>query len=274
MADRKLIMQDGNDFERMTTKELKDFLMKRCCNTIQPNFIENDPIQIPHRFTQKEDIEIAGFLMATIVGETEKASSTTPHGSCNWWTMPLMILWCTIPKQTWKPVQLLYTVLSMVKTSSILLKRSRTFTIAMKIWNLFLPNMRPLHHCNWPFMNSKQFLNCPIPPHPKKHISDPMKQSAAKRINMFLRWMVQRYCGWTLAYGNPCAPAQLSCPLDVHTGNVGRKLNLLRRKQNDAKAFKGTWCFPTQDGSKRPCEIRFLLHYLALGSWRFWIANI
>ena len=72
----------------------------------------------------------------------------------------------------------------------------------------------------------------------QKHISDPLKKSAAKRINMFLRWMVRSndtkvdFGLWT-----QLSPSQLSCPLDVHSGNVARKLGLLKRTQNDGKAL-------------------------------------
>ena len=72
----------------------------------------------------------------------------------------------------------------------------------------------------------------------QKHISDPLKNSAAKRINMFLRWMVRRdNAGVDFGIWTSLSPAQLSCPLDVHSGNVARKLGLLHRKQNDGKAL-------------------------------------
>ena len=72
----------------------------------------------------------------------------------------------------------------------------------------------------------------------QKHVSDPLKNSAAKRINMFLRWMVRNdTTGVDFGIWNSLTPAQLSCPLDVHSGNVARKLGLLKRKQNDGKAL-------------------------------------
>ena len=72
-----------------------------------------------------------------------------------------------------------------------------------------------------------------------KHVSDPLKNSAAKRINMFLRWMVRKdNAGVDFGIWNSISSSQLSCPLDVHSGNVARKLDLLQRKQNDAKAVK------------------------------------
>lgn len=71
-----------------------------------------------------------------------------------------------------------------------------------------------------------------------KHVSDPLKGSAAKRINMFLRWMV-RDATTNVDFGiwKGIPTSKLSCPLDVHSGNVARKLGLLKRKQNDAKAL-------------------------------------
>lgn len=72
----------------------------------------------------------------------------------------------------------------------------------------------------------------------QKHISDPLNNSAAKRINMYLRWMCrQDNKGVDLGIWKRIAPSKLSCPLDVHSGNVARKLGLLNRKQNDAKSL-------------------------------------
>lgn len=89
-----------------------------------------------------------------------------------------------------------------------------------------------IHH----FKNS--FFEIAHLPRTQKHISDPLKNSAAKRINMFLRWMVrQDNVGVDFGIWNNLSPSQLSCPLDVHSGNVARKLGLLHRKQNDAKAL-------------------------------------
>ncbi len=76
------------------------------------------------------------------------------------------------------------------------------------------------------------------PQRTQKHISDPLKGSAAKRINMFLRWMVRKdNAGVDFGIWKTLSPSSLSCPLDVHSGNVARVLGLLTRKQNDAKAL-------------------------------------
>lgn len=85
----------------------------------------------------------------------------------------------------------------------------------------------------------RQFFEIPHLERSMKHVSDPLKNSAAKRINMFLRWMVRKdNVGVDFGIWNSLSPSHLSCPLDVHSGNVARKLGLLKRKQNDAKALK------------------------------------
>ena len=71
----------------------------------------------------------------------------------------------------------------------------------------------------------------------QKHVSDPLNNSAAKRINMFLRWMVRNDKRVDLGIWKTIPASALSCPLDVHSGNVARKLGILTRTQNDAKAL-------------------------------------
>jgi uncharacterized protein (TIGR02757 family) len=91
---------------------------------------------------------------------------------------------------------------------------------------------KAIHHFKYSFFEIEHLQRT------QKHISDPLKNSAAKRINMFLRWMVRpNNTGVDFGIWNSLSPSQLSCPLDVHSGNVARKLGLLTRKQNDAKAL-------------------------------------
>jgi uncharacterized protein (TIGR02757 family) len=86
-------------------------------------------------------------------------------------------------------------------------------------------------------MLKKSFFTLPHPQRTLKHISDPAKGSAAKRLNMFLRWMVRdNTTGVDFGLWPSISPAVLSCPLDVHSGNVARSLGLLKRRQNDARA--------------------------------------
>jgi uncharacterized protein (TIGR02757 family) len=84
----------------------------------------------------------------------------------------------------------------------------------------------------------EEFFALTHPGRTSKHVSDPGNGSAAKRLNMFLRWMVRDdNCGVDFGIWKSILPQQLSCPLDVHSGNVARKLGLLTRSQNDSKAL-------------------------------------
>ena len=84
----------------------------------------------------------------------------------------------------------------------------------------------------------KVFFELEHPDRTSKHVSDPLKGSAAKRINMWLRWNCRKdNTGVDLGIWKTVDASTLSCPLDVHSGNVARKLGLLKRKQNDGKAL-------------------------------------
>ena len=84
----------------------------------------------------------------------------------------------------------------------------------------------------------KLFFELPHEKRIEKHVSYPLKGSAAKRLNMYLRWMV-RPAKNKVDFGiwNRIKPSQLSCPLDIHSGNAARSLGLIKRKQNDQKAL-------------------------------------
>ena len=83
----------------------------------------------------------------------------------------------------------------------------------------------------------KDFFELPHSQRTQKHVADPLKGSAAKRINMYLRWMVRsNKNGVDFGIWKSINTRNLSCPLDVHSGTIARKLGILKRTQNDAKA--------------------------------------
>ena len=223
----------------LSNNELKEFLDSKYVQYNQRKFIESDPIQVPHTFTSKEDIEISSFLTATIAWGQRK----------------------TIIKNSFKMMDLLdnsphdYITNSTEKEINKLSIKHRTFNeIDFRYFikrlkdiyndygnleNIFFDNIKDnsIHnsiHCFKSFFFQKDY-----PLRTTKHISDPLKGSACKRINMFLRWMVRKDSnGVDFGIWNTIPMSVLSCPLDVHTGNVARKLGLISRKQNDAKALK------------------------------------
>ncbi|QYA27241.1 TIGR02757 family protein [Gramella sp. MT6] len=223
----------------MSRSEIKEFLDEKVIRYNTPKFIESDPIQIPHLFSKKEDIEIAGFLTATIAWGNRKSILNNSE--------KLMKLMDMSPydfvvnhqesdldnldgfvHRTFNSTDLKYFIKALNNIYQNHTGLERIFTEGSEINSL-----QPAIH------NFKSvFFEIPHEKRTEKHVSDPLKNSAAKRINMFLRWMVRDdRTGVDFGLWKNLSPSQLSCPLDVHSGNVARKLGLLKRKMNDAKAL-------------------------------------
>ena len=227
-------------FNGLSFDELKQFLdlKEQQYNTI--NFIESDPIQIPHSFSKKEDIEISAFLTATIAWGNRKSIIKNAKR--------LMTLMDHAPFEfvmTYQPKDLdvfegfVHRTFNAVDAVQFVKSLRHIYTNYNGMETLFRQYAKndslqlSIHHFK------KHFFEIQHTSRTQKHISDPLKNSAAKRLNMFLRWMV-RPNNTTVDFGlwDTLSPSQLSCPLDVHSGNVARKLGLLNRKQNDAKALE------------------------------------
>ena len=223
----------------MNKEELKDFLNEKVLEYNNPNFIESDPIQIPHQYHIKEDIEISGFLTATIAWGNRKMIIRNAHR--------MMELMGNSPYDF-----VMHHNTHHLNTLDGFVHRtfnSIDFTYFIKALNHIYTNHHGLEHIFQlnatadslqPAIHQlkKIFFEIPHPTRTTKHISDPFKGSAAKKINMWLRWLIRNDdAGVDFGIWNNISPNILSCPLDVHSGNVARKLGLLNRKQNDARAL-------------------------------------
>jgi uncharacterized protein (TIGR02757 family) len=218
--------------------ELKEFLDEKVEKYNRPDFIEHDPISVPHRFTSKEDIEISGFLAATISWGNRTMILRNANRMMNYMDdSPYDFLMnhsdgdleriSTVIHRTFNAADFIYFIKALkhiYKTQNGLegiFDQHRT-----------QDSLQPAIH---QFRN--MFFELPHDRRTMKHISDPFKGSAAKKINMYLRWMIRKdNKGVDFGIWKSISPSILSCPLDVHSGNVARKLGLLTRKQNDTKA--------------------------------------
>ncbi|WP_375240320.1 TIGR02757 family protein [Polaribacter sp.] len=222
----------------MNKKVLKEFLDEKVVLYNNPNFIETDPIQIPHLFSKKEDIEIAGFLTAIIswgnrtmiirnANKMMEMLDNAPHDFIlNHTSKDLKVLENFVHR-TFNHIDLTQFVKSL---QNIYINHGGLESI-LNIDDNSNTYQNSIHKFK------KVFFEIQHQNRTLKHISDPLKNSAAKRINMFLRWMVRNdKTGVDFGLWPTHNPANLSCPLDVHSGNVARKLKLLLRKQNDWKA--------------------------------------
>lgn len=220
--------------------ELKEFLDEKVELYNRPSFIELDPISIPHRYSKKEDIEISGFLAATIA-----------------WGNRKMIL-----RNADRMMALLdYSPFDFILNSDEHdLERiegfvHRTFNSLDFVYflkalkNIYktrggLESIFNEHKTGESLITSIHnfkmlFFELPHSKRTERHVSDPFKGSAAKKLNMFIRWMVRNdNRGVDFGIWKKISPSQLYIPLDLHSGYTARRLGLLTRKQNDWKAVE------------------------------------
>jgi len=223
----------------MTKSELKEFLDAKVIQYNNPKFIESDPIQIPHLFSKKEDIEIAGFLTATIAWGNRKMIINNANKMMELLdNNPYDFIINHKPKE----LKLLENFVHRTFNGHDFIYFIRALQHIYKNYGgletVFSANLEDNSTQESIHGLKKIFFELDHLSRTQKHISDPSKGSAAKRINMFLRWMVRKdNAGVDFGIWQTLSPSNLSCPLDVHSGNVARKLGLLSRKQNDAKAL-------------------------------------
>lgn len=223
----------------MDRNQLFDFLETYTLKYNRIEFIENDPIQIPHQFTEKEDIEIAGFLSASIawgqrpviirnanrIMELMDYAPSDFIRNCN---DADLHVFDTFKHRTFQPVDMQFFIKSLRNIYMNYGGLEKVFengfkTDAKTALIEFNALFKSIPHLN----------------RSEKHISNPIKNSAAKRLNMFLRWMIRGdNNGVDFGLWKNISPAKLMLPLDVHTGRIGRGLGLLSRKQNDWKAVE------------------------------------
>ncbi|MCF6306692.1 MAG: TIGR02757 family protein [Flavobacteriaceae bacterium] len=227
----------------MNQIDLKEFLDSKVLLYNNPTFIESDPIQIPHQLqnqgAKKEDVEIIAFLVSIIAWGNRK--SIIKNGKKLVEIMgnsPLDFVSNFSEKDEKYLSGFVHRTFNEFDLTYFMFALQDIYNRQGGMELLFSKNIQ--NNSIQPAINEfkKQFFSLPHLQRTEKHISDPLKNSAAKRINMFLRWMVRNdTAGVDFGLWKSISPAVLSCPLDVHTGNVSRKLGLLTRKQNDGKAL-------------------------------------
>ncbi len=221
-----------------TNEELSIFLDDRYFIYNTKSFIENDPISIPHKFSKKEDIEISAFLVSTIAWGQRKTIINNGLKICSLMNnSPFDFIinhkdadlktFSKFVHRTFNSTDLQYFIIALKEIYLNYGGLEKVFNDGFKNGNAFdaIIYFRSI------------FLNFEHEKRTEKHISNPNKNSACKRINMFLRWMVRNdNFGVDFGLWNKISPSKLICPLDVHSARVARSLGLLSRIQNDRKA--------------------------------------
>lgn len=250
-----------------TPENIQSFLEQKVLSFNHSTFIETDPIQVPALFTTKENIEIAGFLAATlawgqrptIIRNSLKLISLMNNN-------PIEFLLRT-PEEEWDVFQSF---------------KHRTFNgsdclyFLKSLKNIYLNHGGLEQVFTQGFRNEKTifgslvyfrkvFFELEHEHRTEKHISNVEKGAAAKRLNMYLRWMVRSdKAGVDFGLWNQISASTLMLPLDVHTGNVARKLGLLTRTQNDWRAVEEITAKLREFDTEDPIKYDFALFGLGV----------
>jgi uncharacterized protein (TIGR02757 family) len=223
----------------LNKEELKDFLDAKVLQYNTKDFIEPDPISVPHRYKLKEDIEISGFLASTIAWGNRKMITKNGHRMMDiLGDSPYDFVMSHDESQLECLEGFVHRTFNADDFKHFIKALKHIYTNRGGLQQIFIANqtntsLQPAIHAL-----NEAFFEIPHLNRTRKHVADPNKGSVAKRINMCLRWFVrQDNKGVDLGIWDNISPSKLSCPLDVHSGNVARKLGLLTRKQNDSKAL-------------------------------------
>ena len=216
-------------------KELKDLLEHKFNLYNSTNFIIEDPISIPHAYNQKEDIEIISFLISIISWGNRKSIIKSGNKLREILGSSPIDFIMRFKEKDLKKIDFVHRTFNKFDLIYFLKSLKNIYKNHDGLENVFSKNLNDEFMYNNISNFRKIFFSLNHEKRTEKHISNPKKNSACKRINMFLRWMVRNDGVVDFGIWKKIKPSMLSCPLDVHTANIGRKLNLISRKQNDLK---------------------------------------
>jgi uncharacterized protein (TIGR02757 family) len=249
-------------------KRLKEFLDKKVEAYNEPSFIAPDPISIPHRFTRKQDIEIAGFFAAIfawgnrtiIINKARQLMALMEEAPYDFIVNHReedRRRFLNFKHRTFNDTDLLY----FVEFFQHHYRAHPTLEEAFVAGGKFISVEASLNHFH------SYFFSLPsAPPRTGKHIAAPFKGSSCKRLNMFLRWMVRRdNKGVDFGLWNTIPPRDLICPIDVHVARVAKKLGLLQRNAVDWLAALELTHHLRQFDPEDPVKYDFALFGLGVG---------
>lgn len=234
-AARRLFHEGPYTFADMATPRFQEFLERKVEEYNQPFFIEADPISVPHRFTKKQDKEIAGFFAAifawgnraTIINKANELMhlmDDDPYEFCLHHKETDRKRLLHFKHRTFTPTDLLFFLERLQQHY----RQYKSLEAAFSQW--MHPDDDDVENALAGF-HHYFFSGDEVPQRSRKHIATPEKNSSCKRLNMFLRWMVRTdNKGVDFGIWNAIKPSQLVCPLDLHVMRVAQRFNLIDHK--------------------------------------------
>lgn len=249
-------------------EKLQVFFNRKVKEYNHPSFIETDPICIPHLFSTKQDIEIAGFFAAifawgnrrTIINkslELMQLMEMQPYAFCLHASDDALKSLLHFKHRTFNATDLLYCIAFF----------KQHYQQYDSLEYAFLPNQKNADSIKaaLTYFHHYFFSLEDAPLRTRKHISTPEKGSSCKRLNMFLRWMVRRdNKGVDFGIWTKIKPSQLICPIDVHVARVAKRFSLLERTQTDWLAAEELTNYLKKLDPKDPAKYDFALFGLGV----------
>jgi len=226
---------------KLTHQQLYEFLEEKATFYNNPEFIEKDPISIPHLFTKKEDIEIAGFLAATLAwGQRVTILNKSRELISRMDNSPFEFVMKASEKEIGSLSTFVHRTFQGEDCVYFIYALQQIYRQNGGLEEVFLRGYNTNQSIQESISSFREvFFSIDHLHRTRKHVPDPQKGSASKRINMYLRWMVRDDDkGVDFGIWKNFKTSDLLCPLDLHSGNVARKLGLLERKQDDWQAVE------------------------------------
>ena len=223
---------------KISREGIRELLEQKTQEYNRLEFIETDPVSIPHLFSRRQDIEIAGFLSATLAWGQRKTIISkgrelldfmgfSPYDFILNHQEADLLPFLKFKHRTFNATDALYFIHFLKTLYQSHANMEDAFVKGMA--NNAKDVRSGLNHFRAMFVGGENF-----PPRTGKHVASPDRKSACKRLNMFLRWMVRKdNSGVDFGLWEKVRPAQLVCPCDLHVERVARKLGLVTRKQMD-----------------------------------------
>ena len=228
---------DSSELLEWEVKEILDECIVRYNNL---SFIELDPISIPHRYKKRQDIEVSALMTALISWGNRKAILQTASA---WMDMmdnePFEFIQSASLSEINTLSKKIYRTFQSTDMEDLIRALRGVYAEHESLEQLFMTGFQEGDSRQGIMHFRNAVLSFGHRPRFEKHIANPSQNGAAKRINMFLRWMVRKD-NQKVDFGiwDNVPMSKLSIPLDVHTGNISRKLGILNRKQDDWTAVQ------------------------------------
>lgn len=251
----------------MNPEELREFLEEKVLFYNRPLFVKTDPVSLPRSFTRKENAEIAGFLAATIAwGKREQILVNGRRLMALMDNHPYEFLTEGSPAEFLRASRFCHRTFNGEDAIFFFQALRHIYTTRGGLEEVFTRGYREGGHVAAALVYFREvFLESGAPLRSRRHVADVRSGSAAKRLNMFLRWMVRDdNRGVDLGLWKGIPPSALMLPLDLHTGNVSRKLGLLTRQQNDWKAVEEVTSHLRRFDREDPVKYDFALFGLGI----------